>query len=719
MGIQVDELIDAIERKNGFPLDQPQRDAVRHGNGPLWIIAGPGTGKTEVLVIRCLKLLFCDDIDPESIMVTTFTEKAARNLQDRILDSSLFLASQFPEIQAGDVHKVRTGTLHSLCNDILQEYRYVNYRNLRLLDEIETKMLIRAALASEARNRWPELEDEFSYLFWRRSGRNLWDWTNMLDTLLSRIIEYNLDLDLMRQSGGKWEALAEANEEYERILHERHACDFTRLQKHFLDFLETPQGQLFLDGDTDSEQLPLRYIMVDEYQDTNPIQEEIYFRLAQERPHNIAIVGDDDQALYRFRGGTVECMVGFENRCQQNWNVEPVKVSLVDNHRSHEGIVDWINGYIKSFPDMTTARVQGKPNVAFAAGNNRNYPSVGVIVGANMEDFTGAFADTVLNLVARNIIDDYSQCVLLLRSTKDSPMNAKHYIAALEERDIPVYNPRSKSYVERDEVREVLGTFLSIVDSERAVAADIQQRNISEHISEWFEAYEQIAQNNPSLRSYVNQSQNVILQKAANERIVKSTQAIFYRILSQSPFVDYQNDSIRDLRLSKFSRLLEAFCNQHGRALYTDDSTPGVVSRRWLTNFYYVFCGYLASFGVDDDEEEEVVCPAGWFPLMTIHQSKGLEFDFVFVGSLGRTVSPGGAHHLEAELRPFRLNPSTLAHSPVEAAYHDEIRLHYVAYSRAKQALIMLALPSHLGKENTVSFGEPSSRVYDSYIEKL
>ncbi|MHA1169214.1 MAG: UvrD-helicase domain-containing protein, partial [Candidatus Hodarchaeales archaeon] len=264
MGLSVSELIRAIEKKNGFPLDQPQKKAVKHGKGPLWIIAGPGTGKTEVLVIRCLKLLHCDNIEPESIMVTTFTEKAARNLQDRILDYSLYLAQLYPNIQSGDIHKLRTGTLHSLCNDILQEYRYVNYRNLRLLDEIETKMLIRAELATYARNNWSNLETEFPYVFSRRTHKNLWEWTRALDTLLSRIVEYAVDIKRLRKAGGKWKALAELNDKYEEILGKKHACDFTRLQRFFLEFLDTPQGHLFLNGSTESEQLPLKYILVDE-----------------------------------------------------------------------------------------------------------------------------------------------------------------------------------------------------------------------------------------------------------------------------------------------------------------------------------------------------------------------------------------------------------------------------------------------------------------------
>jgi DNA helicase-2/ATP-dependent DNA helicase PcrA len=84
MLITLPELIAGIEAKNGFALDQSQKDAIGYGQGPLLIAAGPGTGKTEVLVARCLKFICCDGVDPGSIILTTFTEKAATNLEDRL-----------------------------------------------------------------------------------------------------------------------------------------------------------------------------------------------------------------------------------------------------------------------------------------------------------------------------------------------------------------------------------------------------------------------------------------------------------------------------------------------------------------------------------------------------------------------------------------------------------------------------------------------------------
>lgn len=104
-------------------MHQGQKTAITYGEGPLWITAGPGSGKTEVLISRALKLLLVDDVPPESIPITTFTEKAAQNLEERIAD---WLATIGFE-DAVDANALRIGTLHSLCNDLMQEYRYPEY----------------------------------------------------------------------------------------------------------------------------------------------------------------------------------------------------------------------------------------------------------------------------------------------------------------------------------------------------------------------------------------------------------------------------------------------------------------------------------------------------------------------------------------------------------------------------------------------------------------
>lgn len=103
----------------GYDLDDKQKEAVEYQGSPLWLLAGPGSGKSEVLVTRTLKLLCVDGVNPRSIILTTFTNKAARNLEDRLATYLVALQETDSSLQGVDLTDIRIGTLHSICNDIL------------------------------------------------------------------------------------------------------------------------------------------------------------------------------------------------------------------------------------------------------------------------------------------------------------------------------------------------------------------------------------------------------------------------------------------------------------------------------------------------------------------------------------------------------------------------------------------------------------------------
>ena len=725
MPITEQEIIAGIEAKNGFPLDPAQRQAIQHGAGPLLIAAGPGTGKTEVLVARCLRFMCCDSVAPGSIMLTTFTEKAAKSLQDRLSEAFLFLAGMYPQLADIDPSDLRIGTLHGLCNDILQEYRYTAYQNLRLLDEVTSALLLHKSVVTSTQPLQPALLAQFSYLFGNKPHNMLskWDWALALQQIFNRLIEDRINLTALQHAGGSWAALLQADGLYEQALANTSACDFSRLLRYFRDFLDTAQGSLFLTGDGAGVRLPLTHVLVDEYQDTNPIQESIYFRLADAAPHNITVVGDDDQALYRFRGGTVECMVGFASACQAQWAINSSVLYLSENHRSDSQIVDWCNTYISSFPQMAAAnvRIPGKPPLHSALGRTGTHPAVGLIRSTTVDACATGMAALVRDLRVHGIIQDYSQCVLLLRSTKNSPNFAGPYVSALQDQNIPVYNPRSKDFLEQIEVAQCLGAFIRLIDSQLTHVSSVLSPSIRQMVQNWVAEYDTIAAHQPHLAAYVTQGAHAIANKGPGERITPAMPTILYRILAHQPFVAHQANPDMDLRLSKLTRLFEAFCSQYGRQLWTDDSNGGQLQGWWYSSFYYGLCGYLEKRGLDDDEDEEVVCPAGYFPIMTVHQAKGLEFDFVFVGNLGGGLWSSNAHQLEQDLRPFRLNPPAVTHSIPAAQWHDDIRQHFVAFSRAKFALAMIASDSQLRKTGaqTASFGNNGGPWVRQNIQRL
>ena len=529
MSITLQELTTGIEVKNGFALDQAQKDAIGHGNGPLLIAAGPGTGKTEVLVARCLKFICCDGVDPGSIILTTFTEKAARNLEDRLSEALFSLSQQYPILSDIDSSGLRIGTLHGLCNRILQEYRYTEYQNLRLLDEMETALLINRLverkLDSIAR---AALEGQFGYIFGRNRNRHKsrWDWSLALLTLFNRLIEDQIDLVRLQMAGGAWDALHRAYQIFEQELAGAYACDFAHLLRHFLRFLTTGQGNAFLQGSGEVRP-PLTHVLVDEYQDTNPIQESIYFRLCDALPHNITVVGDDDQALYRFRGGTVECMVGFPSMCQKRWNITPRIIYLSDNHRSDEEIVKWCENYITSFPQMSVpnVRISNKPPLNSSLGRTGGHPAVGLIREGTVKGCAAEVASLVKDLQTNGIIRDYSQCVLLMRSAKNSSRYAGPFQSAFDSQNIPVYNPRSSDYLDQPEVAQCLGAFVRIIDPDLSHLHAVLGRS-AQMVNAWVQEYDSIAPNSPDLANYVAKGAQAIAAKGRGELITADTPTI-------------------------------------------------------------------------------------------------------------------------------------------------------------------------------------------------
>jgi len=729
-------VLDQMPDRN-IELSDNQKEAIEHGIGPLWIIAGPGSGKTEVLVLRCLRLLCIDLVAPASVMITTFTEKAAHNLQDRLALYKACLEQVEPALENVDLSRLWVGTLHSLCNDIMQKYRYPGYQNVRLLDDLEQLLFIydhsdlaRHDPPPDHLDLWDQLQelvDGYDPIRQRRGWDRNWGYcpnrwmrARAAEPLFNRIVEDMVDVEQMRARGGHWTTLADAYEQYRGALLAHYRCDFAHLQQHFLEFLETTYSQKFLRGDGTPEHPGLRYVLVDEYQDTNPIQEAIYLKLAESHPHNLGVVGDDDQALYRFRGGTVECMVTFAQACERAWGVpsesiEPI--ALAKNYRSHAGIVTWCDRYIRSFPVMNLpdARSPAKPGLDPESDIRGDYPSVALIRGRTYAEVAERFADTVRNLVDRGVVQGPEQCALLLMSVKESSQWAGAYAQALRERGLSVYNPRARTFLEQEEVRAALGALVEIIDPERVAQNAVSGAGIQEMVDGWRTQYNVVVGQSSELGEYVDRSRDRISQIGMSTRILQESaagdttmaatlQEIFYHILSYDPFVTWQDDLERTIRLGRLTKVMEIYSSipsprsgQPARGyLRTSSAVAGQVSFRWRQHFYYSLVGALVSKQLNDPEYEDVICPPGRVPIMTVYQAKGLEFPFVFVAGLKLAARPGATHRLEDALRQFRESPPLVQFGAEDRALQDLARFFYVAYSRAQYALVLLGTDAHV-----------------------
>ena len=697
--ITIEEFRKQWEDAYGWTIRDGKSEILQHDDGPLWVIAGPGTGKTEALIIRTLKLLTVEGVPPESIMLTTFTEKGAEELQDRITNA----VEDFGYGDDIDVENLRTGTLHSLCDSIMREFRYPDYIDLELLDGEDQEFFIKRN--SEAVD-WVKGNSEvYEYLrpvmprFSSEYGPNTWQATQIATQVLNKTRQYLVDPDeLSEASEPVLQELADEVFRYQETLSEEYRTDFAQLQLHFLDFLDSEFGRTFVDGDEELDQPPLEYVLVDEYQDTNPLQEAIYFQLAEACDTDITVVGDDDQAMYRFRGGSVECMVRFGEKCRSEFGVGPETVQLTQNFRSHSDIVDWINQYIGNHRDLpTSARAGDKEPLEPAAGIDGDYPAVSAILGDSRRGSADRMASFIEFLLEEGVIDDYSQIALLLRSTRESPQNAQDFVEALRAEGIPIYNPRNKALTEQEEVQLALGALVTLLDRYHAVReADYMRGRFLDTVDEWTERFDEFrnTEQGAELDDYIERSYARLDRSEFGEEL-ETVQDVFYRILSREPFSTWrEEDPNRSVRLARLSNLIEAYSNVYNGNLRTSENIPGHFSHGWLRNFYYNFLQYVANSGFDEPEDPYDQIPEGFVQVMTVHQAKGLEFPVVFAGDINKRDGPGGTHFMEDELAPY--SGLSLDSSAEERADRDNVRRFFVQYSRAQDQLVLT------GSRNTV-----------------
>lgn len=275
--------------------NEAQKEAINTVEGPVLITAGPGTGKTFTLVKRAVYLIQECNIQPEQIMMATFTEKAAKELITRITNE---LAERNISV---NINEMYIGTFHSLCLRIIKEnLEYTRLkRNYRLLDTFDQKYLV-------FRNfyKFKNIEGINELLStggtWKRSDE-ICNYINHLSEEMVDVEALQLDNNPEIKTLGKILAI------YQELLEEGNLIDFSTIH--------TECYRLLIGNKQILEELQdkLRFLMIDEYQDTNYIQEQIVFLLG-EKHHNVCVVGDDDQGLYRFRGATIRNILEFPHK---------------------------------------------------------------------------------------------------------------------------------------------------------------------------------------------------------------------------------------------------------------------------------------------------------------------------------------------------------------------------------------------------------------------
>jgi DNA helicase-2/ATP-dependent DNA helicase PcrA len=473
--------IEALWKQSGFKPNESQANAIRHVDGPLFLTAGPGSGKTSVLLWRTLNLIVYHGVKPEEIFLSTFTEKAALQLREGL--KSLLAVVTNKTGQPFDLGKMALGTVHSICRQILCDWRFSPQskrpRAPYLLDELGQyfhlydpktwREIIKVAgfESVEAANR--EIN---AYLEERDSLSRHSAVTNSI-ALFNRFSEECLIPSEAKKKtrDARIRQLLDMYEHYRRDLSQSNgpfgAVDFSLLQQRALDLLN-------LNAAAESV---YKYLIIDEYQDTNFVQEQLFFKLAK-GSKNICVVGDDDQALYRFRGATVENLVEFEKRCKQYLSIKPTRIDLDTNYRSREPIVSFYTDFIgrcdwKKKDAKGYHRLHDKQIKPF---RKEKKPCVIASSPGRPAQVYSEIVSLVKNLIRKRKVEDPNQIAFLFPSLKNNT-KVKELKEALEGAGLKVYAPRAGKFLELPEAKAVLGLFMLIFgkpSSRRAVSQGLK-----------------------------------------------------------------------------------------------------------------------------------------------------------------------------------------------------------------------------------------------------
>lgn len=680
--------------------NKEQKLAISTTEGPLLIIAGPGTGKTYTLVKRIVYLITEKNVKPEEIMVATFTEKAAKELITRITNELLAIGV------AINMNEMYIGTFHSICLRILKEHlEYTRIKkNYRMMDNFDQQYMVFQKIS-----RFRALSG-FDSIFNYQMGA--WKQAGTIIKYVNNLAEELVDTTKMRLDNNE-EIVAIANiiDLYNEIAEEENLIDFSSIQTEAYFLLKNHPEIL-------SEiREQIKYIMVDEYQDTNYIQELLVFLLAGDSK-NICVVGDDDQGLYRFRGATIRNILEFPNHFEEG---QCQKIKLVENYRSEKSIIDFYNQWMKTTDGRQYGFLWGnyRFDKEIIAAKSKQYEGTAVIKCSGQElaeDWYDQVYSFITELKRNDILTDYNQVAFLCKSVKnDKIINLINY---LEEKGIKVYSPRSEMFFARKEVKEALGCMILCFPD---YVVKLRNRTFKFDAPELYDYFEKdcvaaakdlIVQHRDSLGVWITKKMEKHSNLAKDNADYAFT-GLLYQLFAFEPFSEYlgmdMNSGVIDERparnLSILTSILGKYEYLHRIDVFTENNISSCVEL-----FFNMYLRFLYDGGITEYEDDTEYAPRGCVSFMTIHQSKGMEFPIVMVDSLNGTP---------------RINSDDLLEEIEEKYFHREVfetrddikffdfwRLYYTAFSRA-QNLLVLSCCEKKGRGQTPSkyFEECYSRL--------
>jgi DNA helicase-2/ATP-dependent DNA helicase PcrA len=654
------------------PLSEAQRAAVLHGGGPLLIIAGAGTGKTTVLTRRIAHLIASKRAKPEEILALTFTEKAAAEMAERV-----------DQLIPYGYAETRISTFHAFGDRVLREAALEAGMNpeFRVLSRPEQIIFLRERLFQLPLRRFRPLGDPTRHL-------------GALLSLVSRAKDEDVSADAYRawaqeqlQAATTDEARDEAQRQlelaafydcYQQLLAQAGLIDFGDQISRTLARLRASPALL--------QKLRERYayVLVDEFQDTNHAQLELVQLLLRPESPNITVVGDDDQAIYRWRGAAAANLLAFRERfsgCRE--------VVLVDNHRSTQVILD-ASARLISYNNPYRLEV-----VAGIDKRLRSQRQTGPAVRHLFFDTVSAEADGVAAFIEQKLHEGYRprDVAVLVRSNDD----ADPFLRALNVKGIPQRFSGSRGLYAREEVRLMVAFlralaqpadsvsvfYLAASEVYRLPGRDLLRLNAysSRKTRPLLEVLRELPKNE-ELASVTGEAREAAarliadLDAAAEDVARLRTGEVLYRYLQSSGLLGRLSQEASASAEAKVKNIAKFFETVRGYGEVAEhDRVPAFVEHLDL----------LREAG-DDPAVAEADPDDDAVHVLTVHKAKGLEFPLVLLVGCAEERFP-----VKRRQDPLEL-PAALVREEragIDPHLHEERRLFYVAMTRAKDELIL------------------------------
>ncbi len=616
-------------------LNPQQQEAVCHTEGPLLLLAGAGSGKTRVLTHRIAYLIEEKGVNPWNILAITFTNKAAGEMRERV-DKIVGFGSE----------NIWVSTFHSSCVRILRRYidRLGYDNNFTIYDADDQKTV---------------MKEVCKYL---QIDTKLYRERSLLAAISSAKDELISPEEFLANAGGDWgqKKIAQVYEEYQKRLKGSNALDFDDLIVKTVELFRCCPDVL------DYYQERFRYIMVDEYQDTNTAQFKFVSLLA-EKYKNLCVVGDDDQSIYKFRGANIRNILEFEKVFPQAHVIK-----LEQNYRSTQNILKAANQVIAN-------NTERKPKSLWTDNEE------GQLV--HFRNFLNAYeeAEYIAGEIRQKVregVCDYKDCAILYRTNAQSRMFEEKFLLA----NIPYRLVGGVNFYARKEIKDLLA-YLKTVDNARDDLAvrriiNVPKRGIGattisrvqdyavDHELSFYEALEQadeipaLGRGAAKLGPFVS-----FIRRLRSQAEFYSVKELLQQIIDDTGYVEELQKEDTEEAQTRIENIDELIT----KVVTYEESTEDPTLSGFLEEIALV-----ADIDSVDENDDRVL-------LMTLHSAKGLEFPYVYLAGMEDGIFPSYMT-ISAD------DPSEL---------EEERRLCYVGITRAMKELTLTSAQQRMIRGET------------------